>query len=98
MLTILKNLHLVNPCLPFLLDCLPLHGAGEYDWTVFLELLSEPRTSESNHTFLNTRILYFFDQMPWLLPYSSKFSCHNIFVNFMIDLEITKILFTKFKN
>ena len=32
------------------------------------------------------------------IPYSSKFSWHNIFVNFVINLEITKILFTKFKN
>ena len=29
------------------------------------------------------------------LPYSSKFS-HNIFVNFVINLEITKMLFTKY--
>ena len=31
------------------------------------------------------------------LRYSSKFSWHNIFMNFVINLEITKILFTKFK-
>ena len=30
------------------------------------------------------------------LPYSSKFSWHNIFVNFVNILKITKILFAKF--
>ena len=29
------------------------------------------------------------------VPYSSKFSRDNIFMNFVINLEITKILFTK---
>ena len=31
------------------------------------------------------------------LPYNSKFSWHNIFVNFVNILKITKILFAKFK-
>ena len=29
------------------------------------------------------------------IPYRSKFPWHNIFVDFVINLEITKILFTK---
>ena len=29
--------------------------------------------------------------------YSSKFLWHNIFMNFVINLNITKILFTKFE-
>ena len=31
-----------------------------------------------------------------LIPYSSEFSRYNIFVNFVIEFTITKILFTKY--
>ena len=34
--------------------------------------------------------------VPRGIPYSSKFSWYNIFVNFVIEVTIMKILFTKY--